>query len=419
MPRRTLLDGDPCKVVFSEKLDTFVVALHQTQLVPDSARNWLARRAIRPAIQFLDLNPSRSTYVRKNIFPLDKAGSTIRSLLSSTIIKEAQELEVIVVGLQISNDYTEHCDGLVIYLTAAKVDHGNGEIEINICRVIKLRGRPVYSLAAYDKSSFIVGAGSDLFVQRPDLSARNSTQGNRQALPSPAVSLHVSGNSVFVTTARHFLKEYEVDGMTLVLKREFTRVIDATCDARQFIGSGQGGLLTTTSNKGDKLLGLLPPGQGNFLRTFKAKFPQTISCLRKASQDTHERVYYGSTIDGSLCQFTILDMDEWKLLSFIDTIASLTSQKRSHNHPSKKRKKTLFDGYINGDTLMNLLDDGYGTFRRVLTNPPDFMQQGSQATSNQLLAQLSTLGRPLFGDSDDPVTSTFRWLQQFLGRTWR
>jgi hypothetical protein len=424
-----LVSGDPHKLIYAKGLGRIVVAINQTKLIADGAPERPARRIIRPGIQFLDPEHRDPDSANKQVVLLGQAGSRITSMLCWTPTNGKKSVEMIVIGLYIDGPDTAHCDGRLIYLTVARDGQQNADLDIEINRTIKLVGSPIYSLAQYGDSSLIVCAGTVLFLQSLDLSTRNWTRNARYSLPSPAVSLHVSGGFIFVTTARHSLKVFEVENGELTLRAQETKTRDAIRDATQFVGTAEGGLLAIATNKGGTVLGLSKQEGGDFLRVFDASLPLTVNCLRESYAGDlvtkPGKQYYGSTQDGSLYRFTILSRQEWEFLNFIASLAwkkpgLQSSVKRKGSSLQRKERKKIrpAEMHINGDHIINLLHTGPHELRRLVEEPshPDLPEQGSLSPA-QRLKELSVLGDPLFGASEDPVLAASRWMKKLVSNT--
>ena len=424
-----LLAGDPCKLVFAEDLGRLVVAIDQVQLIADTAPRRPARRVVRPCIQFLDPQHCDSSAGHKQIIPLGQAGSRITSLLSWTPTTGTNRLQMIVVGLYIDGPDAAHCDGRLIYLTAAHNDGQDGDLEVRIKRTVKHVGAPIYSLARYGLSSIVVCAGTDLFLRSLDISTGTWLEGAPYKLPSPAVSLHVSGQLIYATTARHSLKTFEAEGGELTLQAKETKARDAVRDASQFVGNDEGGMLASSTNKGGRVRGLSKQADGEFLCLFDARLPLTVNCLRESysggSINQAGTKYYGTTQDGALYQFTTLSRTEWEFLDFIARFTWKAPgtrrrvKRKCSSLQSKERKKVRpTHMHINGDHIVDLLRDGPSELRRLLEKPSPSKRPDQESLSpDERLRQLSALGEPLFGTSKDPVLAASRWMQKLVSDT--
>lgn len=423
------MSGDPHKMVYAKGLGKLVVAISQAELIAGGALGRSARRVIRPGIQFLDPDHGNSDSTHKQVVLLGRAGSRITSMLSWAPLNGKKGLDMIVIGLYIDGPDTAHCDGRLIYLTAAKNDQPYHELDVDIQRTIRLVGAPIYSLAQYDSSLLVVCAGTDLFLQNLDISSKNWTRSARYSLPSPAVSLHVSGHFIFATTARHSLKVFEVEGSELKLRAEETKTRDVIRNATQFVGTAHGGVLATVSNKGGRVLGLSKGDQGDFSLLFDASLPFTVNCLRESCQgdsiNKSGKMYYGSTQDGALYQFTVLNRKEWELLDFIarlvwkgPAIQSNVRRRISRHQRKERRKVRPTDMHINGDHIVDLLRSGPSELRRLLEEPSRPNLPGQEPLSpDQKVKMLSALGEPLFGASEDPALAASRWMQKLVSKT--
>lgn len=424
-----MVAGDPHKLVFAKGIGKLVAAIDQSTLTADADPRRPARRVIRPGIQLLDLENGSSSPTHKQVLLLGQAESRITSMLSWTPTDGERYLEIIVVGLYIEGRDTAHCDGRMVYLTPFQDGQKGNELNIGISRTIRFVGSPIYSLAPYASSSLVVCAGPHLFLQTLDLSTGKWTRGPHHPLPSPAVSLHVSGRFIYATTARHSLMVFEVDRGELSLRAEEAKQREAIRGATQFVGTAEGGMLSVSSNRGGRVLGLSKQDQGDFLLLFDASFPVTVNCLRKShDRDTATQAgnrYYGTTQDGALYQFTVLGRKEWEFLNFLARV----SWKRHTEQPRVKRKLSsqqrrqrkkfqATEMHINGDHLVELLHGGPQELRRLLEEPPcPNLEERESLSPDQKLRELSRLGEPLFGKSEDILLAASRWMRKLVSDT--
>jgi hypothetical protein len=425
VPRRMTLAGDPYKMAFSKDLGRLVVAIEQTKLIADAAPRRPARRVVRPGIQFLDTDNPRSSSTHKQVVLVGQAGSRVTSMLSWTPTNGKKHMEMIVIGLYIDGLDTAHCDGRIVYLTAVKNAQNAGELHINIQRSVRFIGAPVYSLAQYGVSSLVICAGTKLFVQRLDFSTGKWVRVARRSLPSPAMSLNVSGRLIFAATARHSLKIFEVVGSELTLRAEETK----QGDADQLVGTNEVALLATAGSNGGRLLGLWKRHQDASPLLFDVGLPHRVNCLRESHKGglitKADKTYYGSTLDGTIYQFTVLNRNEWEFLNFIARLswkrhATQSNARRKISSIQRRQRNTSrpADMHINGDYISDLLCGGPHELRRLLDEPahPDSSQH-EPTSPDQRLRDLSTLGEPLFGPSEDPVLAAFLWMQKLVSTT--
>jgi Mono-functional DNA-alkylating methyl methanesulfonate N-term/CPSF A subunit region len=422
VPRKIMVAGDPYKLVFVENLSRLVVAIDQIKLVADSIPRRPARRVIRPGIQFLDPDQVSSKPVEKPILLLGEAGSRITSLLSWTPIDGRRHLNMIVVGLWIESTETERRDGRLIYLTAGRSIQKTDHLDVDVVHSKKYKGSPIYAVAAYDSSSLVVCADKDLFLQTLNFSTNQLVRGASHTLPTPAISIHVHGRSIYATTAQHSLMVFEVEGDSLILRANDTKERRAT----QFIGTDEGGMLATSSNKGGRVLGLSKHGQADISLLFDASLPVTVNCLREAkstsSPTKSRKEYYGSSFDATLYQFSILNRPEWELLDYVAQLAwkkptSRGSLKRKISGPHRKdRKKTRpIDMHINGDRVVDLLRTGPAELQQLLDEAPlRRTLVDDSLPPEERVRKLAALGRPLFGDTDNPVMAACQWMQKLV-----
>jgi CPSF A subunit region len=429
VPRKLLVDGDPSKLVFAKELGKLVVAIDQTMLIPDASPRRPARRVVRPGIQFLGPDPCDASSDRKQVELLGQAGSRITSLLSWTPTNGTKRLQMIVVGLYMDGPDTANCDGRIIYLTARKNGRQNCDLEIVTNHTIKIVGSPIYSLAQYGLSSLVVCAGTGLFLQSLDISTGTWVRGASYTLPSPAVSLHVSGQLIYATTARHSLKIFEVEDGELTLRAKETQTRDAMREATQFVGNDEGGMLAISTNKGGRVRGLSRQPDGEFMCLFEARLPLIVNCLRESytGDSIHQagKKYYGSTQDGGLYQFTILSRQEWEFLDFIAKIARKTPvtrpsvKRKSSGLQRRERKKVRpTEMHIKGDQIFDIVRKGPNELRRLIEEASPSSLPGQESRSpDQRVRQLSALGEPLFGTTEDPVLAAARWMQKLVSDT--
>lgn len=419
------MDGDPQKLVYARGLGRLVVAINQTKSIAGRAGERSPRRMTRAAVQFLDPDQHDLNPGREEVRLLNEEGSRITSLVSLAPTNGKETLEVIVAGLYLDRPDHAYCDGRIVYLTVIRNQQSYG-LDVNINHTADFVGSPIYSLAQYGLSSLVVCAGTDVFLQTLDLQTKNLTRNASFSLPSPAVSLHVSGRFIFATTARHGLKVLEVQATELTLRAQETRVRETTTNSSQFLGTAEGGIMTITSNKGGRLLGLLEQDHGGFLLQFDASLPVVLNNLRGGSKDGSVNkpgtVYYGSTLNGTLYRFTVLSRKEWELLNFILRLAGKRHAPR-HNakHKSSRlkrkdlRKVRPSDMHVNGDDIAELSRYGPGELRHLLESlvHPDIPGQES-SSPDEKFGELSVLGAQVFGKSDDPVFAAIQWMQKLV-----
>jgi hypothetical protein len=420
-----LLTGDPHKLAFAKDIGKLVVAIDQTKLVPATSPRRATRRIIRPAIEFLDIGHDDPGLGNRKVVLVGQAGSRITSLLSLTPLIGNARVQMIVIGLYIEGPDTAQCDGRLLYMTVKKCSGKDSGLKVEVSLNIRAVGAPIYSICEFGPSSLVVCAGTELFLQILDSSTGQWGRGPRFTLPTPAVSLHVDGPFVYATTARHSLMLLEMDGTKFTLKATESGSRDAIRAAHQFTGTAEGGVLAANNNKGGRVLGLQKPDHGYFSPLFDAELPLTINCLRESvgggSITQSGTKYYGSTQEGALYLFKVLDLKEWEFLNFVARLASRRPATSSRIRPKtslgsrggKRVHPTAM--HINGDHIVELLRCGPDELRRIIEKDDvQDIQQQCTLDPGQRLSRLAYLGEPLFGRSEDPILAASQWMRKLV-----
>lgn len=429
MPRKMLLAGDPRKLAFAKGLGKLIVAIDQTKLATATSPRRADKRIIQPAIEFLDMGHSDPGPGKRKVVVVGKAGSRITSLLTLTPKIGNTRVQMIVIGLYIEGPDTAQCDGRLLYMKAKENSGNDSGLDVDIFLIMRTVGAPIYSISEFGPCSLIYCAGNELFLQTFDPSTGQWIRGPHFTLPTPAVSLHVDDRFVYATTARHSLMLLETDGNKFTLKATESRRRDAIRAAHQFAGTAEGGVLAATNNRGGRVLGLRKPNRGDFQLLFDAELPLSINCLRASVEGgliTQSGTrYYGSTQEGALYLFKVLDRKEWDFLDFIARLAWRGPVTSSRIRPNTSRDNRAGNKvqptamHINGDLIVELLRCGPDELRRLIEKEagPDIQQQTSVAPG-QRLSRLASLGEPLFGRSEDPILAASQWMRKLV-RDWQ
>ena len=450
VPRRIAIAGDPSKLVYCNSTQKLAVAIDQTKLVADQDSWRPAKRVIRPAVQLLDPDAAvGKSSSPPTVLQISKADSRITAMLNWKPTDGITALDLLIIGLRINGVDIVCDDGRLIWLKVGKDDNEIQASESNLGRVIQFMGSPIYSLAPYGKTSLIVSAGTEIVLLTIDVRNSRWTRTASYRLPSPAISLQVSSDSIYAATARHSLKMLEfAEHIGFQLRAEDAQTADKVRCTSHFVGSPGGGILATSDNRGSKLLGLSRQRiAGVELKcVFKISVPLMISCLRQRSD--HETItvagkkHYGSTYDGALFEYTVLDSAEWQLLDFIARLTWKKATAASRRHKLRRSCRgrgssgTQYDVeadrpgirpsrmHIDGDKMINMLLNSGPSMIRQGIEDETLMDAGGLddiecLSSDERLKQLSVLVETVCGPAAygmDPVISVCQWMHDLLDR---
>lgn len=362
-----------------------------------------------------------------------KPGERIMGLLEWFPKGEGKSYHMLVVNTMIGQANNDTVQGRILILNFIK-DENTGKlrlIEKNPSRCDK----PVFSVAAYGDSSLVYGKGGELVLRTLRVSDRKWNEIITHKLRSPAISISVAFPFIYVTTSRESLSVF-----TFEADRFVPQFSDSVArDGLRHLHLPNTGI-TLASNKVCSVAGLWQPPErpiSNSLTTlFEAVLPASITQLRQGfvrppwrspAHPLQEPAkpspsILGSSTDGALYQFDILNEAEWRLLRFIQNMAMrnplICPFTHQGPHPVHIEPSTAKGQYmhVDGDILARIVERGGLTLLRVMLEVERSQEQrfvdfdSSQERQNrfeQLVQEALTVG-----SGEDPVQVAMAYLMR-------
>lgn len=431
-----LIAGNPTRLMYSRYLNKLVVGYTKVEFEEIRAGKGKGltgkKRWMRPSIDFLDLDrplvkeepasprPADISPLR----PIGKAGERITCLLEWNPSDGERTYHLIVIGT--SWEMKSSSCGRIIFLIVLNSSQQSNRLNTKTQHVSKCDS-PVNAIAAYGSSSLACCSGTDVILQKLDSTDKDRDKRfhrwGKFQLKSKAVAVSVVEPFLYVTTAQHSLVVLKVDGENVV-EHGYDRI---SRHALHHLGLQHAALLTLTSNKGGSVVGLSKNRESTAnqgLQTlFDARLPLTVTRLRESSSRPtwawDRPVVFGSTIDGTLYQFAILQENELRLLSFVQTLVMkdeaicpfpprLRSGKKVE--PSWEEPESM---HVNGDTLSRVAARGILRFKDMLSK--EFEADGHDAeTGKARVTQFVELAEAVLGSVEDNAVATMAWMKALL-----
>lgn len=343
--------GTPCKVMYHPRLDALVVAaLHDGH----------------STLRFIDpvtgLDLSMPTDSSGNEVPfvtgLGKPGSRILALSDWNYEKDGRTWSYLVVSVRLSDG-----QGQVLIITASKDESrasAEGLLKIRFFTKLKRTGYadPVWSIAT-EAQGLLLCTGNTIQYEILDLEDKRLRKVKEHILASPATSMEIVHDKLYVTTVRHSLEivDYKSSPGIETMTRLYTddrakptlHCLDGVDVSRK--EHHQGVILLSDTHCG--VYGMWAPSESDrpFKAIFQAELQASVRRFVRARTRTpwsgsDQQSLYGHVpsshdgadilglgIDGSLRHFTILDASAWRFLRFVQNLA-VTSPEICHQPAS-------------------------------------------------------------------------------------
>ena len=385
--RRIPVAGTPSRIIFSTRLNMLIVGYSMTEVKfarpPQRPR---PKRVFRPMIDFIfpDGDPVKTEPCtgaeNPNTQPRHafwRPGERIHGLLEWFPSEGGKSYHMLVVNTMIGHATTFTAKGRILFLNIAR-DENTGRVRLTEKHRFNCE-KPVFSVAAYGPSSLLYGTGNELVLQTLRVSERKWDDKVTHNIRSPAFSISVTSPFIYVMTARHSLLIFKFENNTLI--PQFSD--DVARDGLHHLHLPDSAI-TLASDKFGIVAGLWQPPKrpvSNSVTTlFEAVLPASITRLRQgfvkppwripkvssSSPDPTEIApsILGSSADGAIYQFTILNEAEWRLLRFIQNMAMrspvvcpFTGQGTHEIHIEPSTDK-LHYMQVDGDILARILERG-------------------------------------------------------------
>jgi hypothetical protein len=434
VPRRMKVHGTPQRLAYSRYLRKIVAAGNKISLFSQENETVPNRlRTMKPALQLID--PSRPTSAQEQIAAEDlvvfgESGEYIRCLLNWTPGDGERHYDMILIGLDTDAADTHKRSGKVVCISSKHIPGPNASDKVKT--IARYPGKPVYSICAYGPSSLITAAGTELILQSLDVGLRKWSTLNRFTLPSSAISLSTQGSLIFAGTTLHSLITLKEQNNTFSFHSSDLRARNAT---NVLTSAGSCTLITAASYTGTSLLGFseqLMHNKSDLL--FEATIPLTIERIRQSHQTSNQdsrRYFHGTTLDGTIYRFMTLQIREWQLLRFLESLSPLKPNNSetssdsgmsldddweavSPNSATSSQGAPHFDPaqmHIHGDVLASMIQSGPYSLRSLLSSEIKIEDDSRQNTRYSELKRLAT---PVIGQMEDVIGCTTRWLRKLL-----
>ncbi|KAH6659037.1 mono-functional DNA-alkylating methyl methanesulfonate N-term-domain-containing protein [Truncatella angustata] len=341
VPRDLELHATPSKIMYYHRLKALVVAVLEDD---------------RPALRFIDPETGQDLSLPTNISGdevqhisgLGEPGSKILALTQWIYQKDGNTWGYIVVSVR-----TPDGTGRILIIMATKDDRrvsedGPRRIRFYTKMIRPAYAKPVYSITT-DTHGLILCSGDTILYEILDIESKKLRQVKEHQLSSPAAWMEVVGGKLHVVTTKHSLEIVDFSGspesdlMTRVYSDDRAKCTSHCIEAVDTSRTGNLERITLLSDIYCGLWGMWapPPGgdaplkpifhaelQASVRRFIRAKCRPQWSALNRESKgfgliqsSADGSDILGVGIDGSLRHFTILNVDAWRLLRFIQNLA--------------------------------------------------------------------------------------------------
>ncbi|KAJ5758040.1 uncharacterized protein N7511_006734 [Penicillium nucicola] len=425
VPRRIDVPGIPNKLTYSRHLRRFVISYSISKTCFQSGR---LGRATKSYIEFVDpdsQNPIEhggKEAVAAGEMPWRPSGSSgekVTCIFDWTAQKNGNEYHLVAIGtsLPILDDPNDR-QGRVLLLHASP-DPNNPE-QINcVEKYSQTLDKPVYAMAAY-RDSLIIAFGKRLF---PVVASNSEVKWRRDimaVLPSPAISLTVHGDLIYVTTSR---------SSTLIYKIVDGDILEIASD-----GIARDGLSHAFINADGNQSNMIVVGtRGGSVRVFEddfnflnltagpsAQLPVSMLRLAQGSKSpsllpTTTTTLYGFALTGSVYRILILAEPERRLLQILlnlcledKAICPTWSARRRYIAPNEKLAAGM---HVDGTILSRLVERDAHYLKKMLAQ---YTVKRAGASQPTLADRFNEAAEDVVGESEDQIQAVFKWLRAFL-----
>ncbi|ORY64894.1 thermotolerance protein [Pseudomassariella vexata] len=359
VPRYMNVQGTPTKIMYSRTLEALVIIL--------------VSKDMRPSLHFLDPDtgldlsyPTNKGQEVEYITGLGEVDTKVLSLMNWRYQKGGNTWEYIVIST-----VNEKKESNLLVITAERGDPvGNPDGPPTVRFFTKWKRRhdePIWSIATEAQGLFLCSGNTILYETLDE--ERKLRKAKEHELSSPAAWMEVVDGRLYVATARHSLEilDYKTSSADDSMARLYTDT--ETKESLHFIEIGNFAnrddyqSVTLLSDLACGVYGMWAvPHDGRFFLIFQAELQVSIKRFTrghtrppwdlfgrrlqygamKSSADRSEIIGIG--IEGSLHHFTLLDLDAWRLLRFIQNIALVSTS----ICPFKPTYRTPTDKYVLG-----------------------------------------------------------------------
>ena len=414
VPRQLLIGGSPTRILYSSFLQKFIALYIRISITQPRQTNGhhvrAAQRALRPVIGFLDpssdsvehdpdgidnrgvrplgeCNPGEKVLGMMEWFPLEDDDKTYPLLILNTLVKQSGQAA---------------SGRLLLFAIRRGV---NGEVALDYKNACLEFDFPVYAVASYGRSSLIYCCGKELVLHKLVMNgSKRWNQPVRYTMGSPAAHIIVHADEVYVTTTKDSLNIFKIEDDKIIY--QFTDQV-ARNGLHHLVVPNHS--LTLVSGMGCEVVGLWKPPSlridNSMCTVFQAVLPGSITRFRHITRARWYRessmtsklkisdktpsflksssnmaiprknhineghpnrtadAIIGSSADGTLYQFDILNEPSWRLLRYIQNMVMQDAVvcpfpnyfQNPNIEPSTSVKRHM---QVNGDILHRLIDRG-------------------------------------------------------------
>ena len=377
VPRQVAIHATPTKILYSPRLEKFIIIYYAVVPKNSPHENGYNVRRNQHSLQYtVAIVDPDAEPIKPDPDGDFNDNTTIKGKLGERFLGVAEwlvELDGKIHHILVINTIIEHSPPLKISGRILLFSVSNGGI-LSLKRSLDINA-PVYSLAIYDKRSILYGCGTDLCLQYLDVASSGCKFQDpiKIDLKSQALYLSVERPYVYITTNKNSLSIFKVDKDILEFQAN-----DREARNGVFHHSIPECSVILASQKGGTVTGLrFPVENGNKIHMsaiFEVALPRCITRFRGISRPlwykpvkgiVSSNAIIGTSTDGCLFQFDILEETSWRLLLFIQNM-SLRNSKicpfadalLAHRRPLMPSSAKVSDMHINGDVLRRLIDYG-------------------------------------------------------------
>lgn len=456
VPRHIHVNGIPTKVLYSQRLKKLIVLYHQIGIMPAIQRNGNRitpnQRSfpnkimiVDPDVERISLDSDESNDINRKSTSHDKPGERFLGV-SEWFPNDGKDLHhMVVVHTQLERPIADESKGRILFFS---VERG-----ILVPKRYYEESSPVYSLTPYGPNSLIYSCGNDLCLWKLDVRAGQSTgkmqQPIKHALGTSGRYISTDEPLVYVTTDCNGLMVFKVEEDKFVEHWNESKANYSLHHLRIPKLS-----LTITSQKDCSVTGVWEPPNCSVEHSAPTVFQATLSGfitrfhpirrpswqksldIDKSSTTTSDP-FIGTSMNGAIYQFEVLDEPSRSLLRFTQNMAlrdrlicpfgdtfksglchlDPSHLDPSHLDPSLDRND---NHHVDGDIIRRLLDRGAEhTLRSMLERAPfpsscrgvesDF---ASPASRQKRFAELArAVGIVDWENGEELMTAVIRWMR--------
>ena len=380
LPRHLPTAGSPTRVIYSKRLHKLIVSciiIRTTQGIQNDI-DAKGTRALQPTIKFLDPDSRPSDLDVNNLISnsssveIGSPGARILGLTEWFPSGYHGSYYMLIVNTIIEASSGTPASGQMLFYRFGK-PNVDGSVRPELKMLVACHD-PVYSVVPHGQRSLIFCSGQDLVHQTLDIGPTDNRwlEPKKLRLRSPATHISVHDDYVYTTTAR---------GLTIFKFNDETGFSEHSSDSVAREGLHHLNLLehslVLTSDSSCGVTGLWQPPEpridNSASTVFELQLPGSIIRFSRAvtaqpwytpANGQDPRTILGTTIAGSIYQFTILSESQWRLLRFIQNMAMrhplicpFTYQRthRKHIEPETGVPRYM---HVDGDIILRIIDNG-------------------------------------------------------------